>query len=96
MTITRELQSATIKGYSTLQTDDYGQLVPEASRNIEVMVKVYSQTNVQDPRYVDVELVGFTKDDVVPGEVISLAQGDYRIKYVIPTARWHELMLTKL
>ena len=98
MTIQRELQSANVLVYG-LSTDDYGQLeagIP-TQRTIQMAVKVYSQQNVDDPRYVDVELVGLTKDtSIVPGEVISLAQGDYRVKYVIPTGRWTELMLIKL
>lgn len=98
MTITRELQSATIKAYGPT-TDTYGQLEKgtPTTRPVEVMVRIYSQQNVTDPRYVDVELVALTKDKgIVPGEVLSLAQGDYRIKYVIPTGRWTELMLAKL
>lgn len=98
MTIQRELQSATVKAYG-LTVDAYGQLQrgTPTERTIEVAVKIYSQQNVQDPRYIDVEMVGLTRDtDIAPGEVISLAQGDYRVKYVVPTGRWQELLLTKL
>lgn len=96
MTIQRELQSATVKGY-TMNVDAYGQLEAGLPRSIELSVKIYSQQNVQDPRYVDVELIGLTQDkNVVPGEVVSLAQGDYRVKYVIPTGRWQEILLSKL
>ena len=97
MTITRELQSATIKAYGTT-VDEYGQLIQsETTRTAEIAYKVYGQQNVTDPRYVDVEAVGLTKDtSIVPGEVISLAQGDFRVKYVIPTSRWQQLMLVKL
>lgn len=97
MTITRELQSATIKTYGTT-VDRYGQ--PEQSdvtRTADIAFKIYAQQNVQDPRYVDVEAVGLTKDtSIVPGEVISFAQGDFRVKYVIPSGRWIQLMLVKL
>lgn len=80
-----------------MNVDAYGQLEAGLPRSIELSVKLYSQQNVDDPRYVDVDLVGLTKDtSIVPGEVISLAQGDYRVKYVIPTGRWTELMLVKL
>ena len=105
MTIMRELQNVTIKGYAHestapygLSVDSYGQLVPaSSSRSAQVAFKLYSQQNVQDPRYVDVEAVGLTKDtSIVPGEVITFAQGDFRVKYVIPTSRWTELMLVKL
>ena len=98
MTIQRELQSANVLVYG-LSTDDYGQLeagIP-TQRTIQMAVKVYSQQNVQDPRYVDVEMVGLTQDkSIAPGEVVSLAQGDYRVKYVIPTGRWQEILLSKL
>ena len=98
MTITRELQRATVKAYG-LSVDAYGQLEQgtPTTRTADIMFKVYAQNNVQDPRYVDVEAVGLTKDkSIVPGEVISFAQGDYRVKYVIPTSRWQELMLVRL
>ena len=97
MTITRELQSATIKTYGT-SVDRYGQLIPnDETRTAEIAFKVNGQQNVADPRYIDVEAVGLTKDtSIVPGEVVSLAQGEFRVKYVIPTARWQQLMLVKL
>ena len=97
MTITRELQSATIKTYGTT-VDRYGQLVQsDVTRTADIAFKIFAQQNVQDPRYVDVEAVGLTKDtSIVPGEVISFAQGDFRVRYVIPTGRWHELLLVKL
>ena len=97
MTITRELQRTTIKTYGT-SVDEYGQLVlNEATRTADIAFKLYSQQNVSDPRYVDVEAVGLTKDtSIVPGEVITFAQGDFRVKYVVPTGRWTELMLVKL
>lgn len=102
MTIFRELQSATVTGYDTesagvYSVDDYGQLVPSSTtRDIEITLKPYSQQNVTDPRYVDVEAVGLTRDYIAPGEVISLAQGDFRVKYVIPTPRWQEALLVRL
>lgn len=105
MTINRELQSVTVKGikHSTESlhgpvVDRYGQIAYDStSRSVEMAVKIYSQQNVQDPRYVDVEMVGLTKDtSIVPGEIVSLAQVDYRVKYVIPTGRWQEILLAKL
>lgn len=97
MTITRELQSATIKTYGTT-VDRYGQpVLSDVTRTADIAFKIYAQQNVQDPRYVDVEAVGLTKDtSIVPGEVITFAQGDFRVKYVIPSGRWTQLMLVKL
>lgn len=105
MTINRELQSVTIKGlaHDTSEpygpsVDDYGQLIySTTTRSSQMAAKIYSQQNVSDPRYVDVEMVGLTKDtSIVPGEVVSLAQGDFLVKYVVPTGRWQEILLTRL
>lgn len=97
MTVTRELQSATIKTYGQT-VDEYGQrTLSETTRTADIAFKIYSQQNSADPRYVDIEMVGLTKDEsIVPGEVISFAQGDFRVRYVIPTGRWRELLLVKL
>ena len=105
MTIKRELQSVTIKAYAhesaspyDLVVDDYGQLTyASTTRSAKMAVKVYSQQNVQDPRFVDIELIGLTKDtSIAPGEVISLAQGDFRVRYVVPSDFWQEILLAKL
>ena len=78
--------------------DEYGQFMYSVpTRTAEIAYKIYSQQNVPDPRYVDVEAVGLTKDtSIVPGEVVCLAQGDFRVKYVIPSGRWQQLMLVRL
>ena len=78
--------------------DEYGQpMYSVPTRTADIAYKVYSQQNVPDPRYVDVEAVGLTKDtSIVPGEVVCLAQGDFRVKYVIPSGRWQQLMLVRL
>ena len=94
----RELQTVTVKAYG-LTVDDYGQLEQgtPVTRTVDMALKVFSQVNVQDPRYVDVDMIGLTKDtSIVPGEVISLASGDYRVRYVVPTGRWQEILLAKL
>lgn len=133
MTITRELQSATVRPYAhesptanglmlsdgnlidadedrgfdylsyarasyEYVVDDYGvPMYATATRTADIAFKLYSQQNVQDPRYIDVEAIGLTKDtSIVPGEVVTLAQGDFRVKYVIPSARWIQLMLVRL
>lgn len=98
MTITREFQSATVKQYG-LTVDAYGQLEQgtPVTRAADIAFKLYSQANVQDPRYVDVEMIGLTKDtSIAPGEVITFAQGDFRVKYVIRSNRWQQLMLVRL
>ena len=102
--INRKLQSVTVKGPAhestapyNLTVDSYGQITYEqTARTIQMATWVYSQQNVQDPRYIDVEMVGLTHDAIAPGEIVTLAQGDFRVKYVVPTERWQEVLLTKL
>lgn len=133
MTITRELQRATIRtfahesatqnglvasdgilldadddqGFDYLAysrasydyvVDEYGQFMYSVpTRTADIAFKLYSQMNTQDPRYIDVEAIGLTKDtSIVPGEVITFAEGDFRVKYVIPSGRWQQLMLVRL
>ena len=78
--------------------DAYGQpMYSQSTRTAEIAYKLYSQMNVPDPHYVDVEAIGLTKDtSIVPGEVVCLAQGDFRVKYVIPSGHWQQLMLVRL
>lgn len=98
MTIARELQSAIVKAYGTT-VDEYGQLEQgtPVERATEIAVRRYSQQNVSDPRYVDIEMIGLTKDtSIVPGEVISLALGDFRVRYVVPSDFWQEILLAKI
>ena len=49
------------------ELDDYGQKrqVPPTSTEIEVIWKLYNQINVNNPNYVDVDVICLTKDTTI-------------------------------
>lgn len=91
--INNEMRTVTIKHFmETL--NDYGEKVLSTdSTTAEMMVKQYSQTNVQDPRFVDVEYIGLTKAAISINEVVSIDGTDYMVLYVIPSGRYTQVML---
>ena len=92
--INNEMRTVTIKHFmETL--NDYGEKVlsTDSSTTAEMMVKQYSQTNVQDPRFVDVQYIGLTKAAISINEVVSIDGTDYMVLYVIPSGRYTQVML---
>lgn len=91
--INNEMRTVTIKHFmETL--NDYGEKVLSTdSTTAEMMVKQYSQTNVQDPRFVDVEYICLTKAAISINEVVSIDGTDYMVLYVIPSGRYTQVML---
>ena len=60
-------------------------------------LKVYQQTNVQDPRYVDVTDVGLTADTgITTKDVIVRGDDRYNVMYVVPSQRFHTILLKKV
>ena len=91
--INNEMRTVTIKHFNET-LNDYGEKVLSTdSTTAEMMVKQYSQTNVQDPRFVDVEYIGLTKAAVSINEVVSIDGTDYMVLYVIPSGRYTQVML---
>lgn len=68
-----------------------------------MVCKIYSQVNVADPRYIDIDVIGLTrnhnisdKNEVVINEnKFGIPVGTYDIKYVIPTNRLYYQVLMK-
>lgn len=94
--IIRELLPVTIRTY-TNSTDDYGQLRKIYSdRTAEMVIKISSQTNVSDPRYVDVTNVGVTSDkSIIAGNQVICGQDTYDVLYVIPSSRLTTVLMRK-
>lgn len=91
--INNEMRTVTIKHF-TETLSDYGEKVLSTdSTTAEMMVKQYSQTNVQDPRFVDIEYIGLTKAAISINEVVSIDGTDYMVLYVIPSGRYTQVML---
>lgn len=91
--INNEMRTVTIKQFNET-LNDYGEKVLSTdSTTAEMMVKQYSQTNVQDPRFVDVQYIGLTKAAISINEVVSIDGTDYMVLYVIPSGRYTQVML---
>lgn len=91
--INRELHKVTYRVFDNTK-DAYGQLKQNSVDNeIEMMIKIQSQVNVQDPRFIDVDSIGITKETLLAGNKIIDGDKTYLIKYVIPSSRYQQAML---
>ena len=62
-----------------------------------MVCKIYSQTNVTDPRYVDVDLIGLTKDkDITDENVIVVGDEKFNVKYIIPSSRLYQILMKRI
>lgn len=95
--INREWKQVVIKAYSNA-TDDFGQLrqVVSSTFTDKMVIKISSQTNVTDPRYVDVTEVGITPSKLIKaGYVVEDGATKYDVLYVIPSSRYTTVLMRK-
>lgn len=92
--INREIKKVTYRVFSDTK-DKYGQLKKEwEDQEIEMMIKIMTQVNVDDPRFIDCDSVGITKAaDLIPGNKIIDGKKVYLIKYIIPSNRFQQALL---
>ena len=96
--INRELRPVHLVSFPS-GTDKYGQKIRqgETKQLIEMVVKIYSQTNVSDIRYNDVELIGLTKATVNDSQQIWIDdKNKYCVLYVIPSGRYTQILMKKV
>lgn len=95
--INREMQSVDVLSY-TSTLDEYGQSRMETptSQTIKMMYKIYSQSNVSNPKYVDVDLIGITAyQNITTANEIKIGNDKYVVKYVIPSSRYYQVLMSK-
>lgn len=99
--INRDWQEATVTTLSgaLANIDEYGQptvINSESARTIQVYKKIYAQTNVADPRYVDCEEIALTKDkEVTTSDILTVDGTSYAVKYIIPSPKYSTLLLQR-
>ncbi len=95
--INREMKTVYLVSF-TSGTDKYGQKRNNGEKKdvIEMAVKIYSQTNVSDIRYNDIELIGLTKTAVKDSQQIEIDSVRYQISYVIPSGRYTQVLMKKV
>lgn len=87
--INRETKTVVYREFTTVK-DAYAQLKREyEDRQVEMMIKIMAQHNTEDPRFIDCDSIGITKDlSLTPGNHIIDGSNTYLIKYLIPSNRY--------
>lgn len=63
--------------------------------NVQMVVKIYSQNNVENPLYTGVQLIGITEDFTISTQNdIVIDNKVYHIKFTIPSGRYLQVMMT--
>lgn len=69
--------------YGQKRTGDY------SLRDSKMVIKNYNNTNVSDPRYVQVTDIGLTKDfSITDANQIQFGNATYNVLFTIPTQRY--------
>lgn len=79
--INRDKKSVQLK-VITDSVDAYGQLIPSEPINIDMALYTYQQSNTDDIRFTDVELVGITDANIKGGNIVVADGKEYMVKYV--------------
>lgn len=94
--INRENRPITVLRYKDT-LNEYGQskCVVDKQINTQMCIHIYTQTNVTDPRYVDCDYVGITKNrDITVNDDILFGDICCNVMYIIPT-RTYLIVLMK-
>jgi len=95
--INREMQTVQVLTYTNTK-DAYGQKRQDtpSTRNVDMVVKLYSQNNVQDPRYVDVDKIGITKDRTInTTNQIQVGTEVYNVLFTIPSGKYLQVLMKR-
>ena len=94
--INRELQPVEVLTYSGVDSVGQRRQGEPTTRTVEMFFKVYSQSNVADPRYIDCDLIGLTKDfTITTSNVIKINEDKYSIKYILHSPRYLVVFMKK-
>jgi len=87
--INREMEPVEVLTYTEINSVGQKRMGTPTSRSVEMFIKVNTQNNVADPRYVDCDLIGLTKDyTITTSNVIKYDGIKYNVKYLINTPRY--------
>lgn len=96
--INRDKKIVKIVSYASGK-DEYGRPRKNGStsREVEMFVTLYQQTNTQDIRYVEVTNLGLTKDNEINDtNQIIIDDQKYQVLYVIPSKRYNQILMKKV
>lgn len=95
--INREWQTVSVVSFTT-GTDAYGQPHQsiESKRKIQMVVKIFQQTNTTDVRYNDITTIGLTTDSAITDKnQIIIGTDYYDVLYTIPSGRLTQILMRK-
>lgn len=88
----QKMNKVTYRAFTNTK-DAYGQLKQTYTDSyIDMMIRIRSQVNVEDPRFIDCDKIGITEEILVPGNYIIDGES-YLIQYVIPSGRFNQVFL---
>ena len=94
--LNREMVAVTLQSFSS-ELDSYGQKqIAPASAFIDMVIKPFTNANVDDPRFDSVEIIGLTKSEVSINNRIMLSSGEtYEVLHVQPGERYNQVFMRK-
>lgn len=95
--INREMRKVTVKSNSG-EKNSYGQkIMNDNTRVVDMVVKVYRQTNISDIRYNDITNIGLTYEvGITDKDQIIIDNKTYNVIYVIPSGKLHQIFMKRV
>lgn len=95
--INNEMKSVEVLTYSEVNSVGQKRMGEPTTKTVEMFIKIYSQSNVADPRYLDVDLIALSKDyEISTSNVIKVENDKYNVKFILKTPRYLVLYLKKV
>ncbi len=95
--INNEMKSVEVLTYSEVNSVGQKRMGEPTTKTVEMFIKIYSQSNVADPRYLDVDLIALSKDyEISTSNVIKVENDKYNVKFILKTPRYLVLYLKRV
>lgn len=95
--INNEMKQVEVLTYSEVDSVGQKRMGEPTTRTVDMFFKIYSQTNVADPRYLDIDLIGLSKDyNITTSNVIKIEDNKYTVKHTLTTPRYLVVFMKKV
>lgn len=96
--LNREMRPVSVITFAS-GVDSYGQprTVVSSTKTVDMVVKIYAQSNVQAPIFNEVEIIGITKDFTISEEnQIQFDSKKYNVLHTIPSGKYLQVLMKKV
>lgn len=91
------MKSVEVLTYNEVNSVGQKRMGEPTTKTVDMFIKIYSQSNVADPRYLDIDLIALSKDyEISTSNVIKVENDKYNVKYTLFTPRYLVLYLKKI